>query len=99
MEISSAVSNTMSELVALGYRLTNVYSGDGTVRMSNGTVGIFVHNDGAVSPPHTNATQLAQAALAEAGFTMRFGRKAERERPMTDQEAAGQGPADPSIAA
>jgi len=76
--------------------ITNVY-GDGVLRMSNGTVGVFVHPDGTVGPPHTRDTQIAQAELVGAGFTISLGSK-RQQRPMTDQEAAGMGPADPSIA-
>ena len=74
MQISAATSNTLDTLCKLDYRITNIYT-DGAVRMSNGTVGVFVRPDGSVTPPHTSATQAAQAALHEAGVNLVFGVK------------------------
>jgi hypothetical protein len=72
MQISDAQADVMTELVKLGYKITNIYS-DGIVRMSNGNVGVFVRNgvrEGSVSPPHTHETQIAQAELVAAGLTI-----------------------------
>ena len=73
MTVSSATAHTMTELTHLGYGVTNIY-GDGAVRMSNGTVGVFVNPDGNVTPPHTRETQIAQAELVGAGITIKFGK-------------------------
>lgn len=70
MEISSRTSYTISVLIVEGYRVTNVYN-DGTARMSNGVVGVFVHEDGTITRPQNKDAMIAQARLHEAGLTIR----------------------------
>lgn len=99
MEISSATANTMTTLVHMGFAITNFY-GDGAVRMSNGTVATFVHEDGTVTRPQTTECYVVQAQMHEVG--LKFAEPPRKEKlsqflGYSDQRAAGEGDPDPSI--